>query len=920
MNKKFIIILLFLSIKFYAQEKEQISIDFNQLTQLEAISLIESKTNYKFFYIDKWFNKETQVSLKFTNSSITKILEALLENTNLNYYILNNVDIILTQNSLIYDSVYQETIESTVSETENISEDKKTAPILISTNNAITNSYIKRIKIGKENNLAKQKNYKLSGTVKNSITGESIANVVLFVRDKNIYTSTDKNGKYTFNLPYGSNIIEPILTGIQKSKTEVIIYGNGTYNFKLNEVSEQLEGFEIESSAKKNIRSTQTGITQIKAEEVKTIPQVLGERDILKIATTLPGIQSAGEGADGVNVRGGKSDQNLFLLDKSVLYNPTHFLGLFSAVNPFTTDNLKVYKGNIPSEFGGRISSVFDITTKDNDAKKFKGEASIGPITSNLSIETPIIKGKSTLLFGVRNTYSNWLLKALNDKKLKNSSASFYDIIAKYKHHINENNVVRISGYYSNDKYSIASDTTNAYGNKILAVDWTHKFNDKNSGNLLLSNSNYSFNIDLDSDSNNNFTLKYVIDEVNLKLKMKYLYSKKHKFDYGIASKLYNVKPGNKDPKGENSIITPISVQKERAIENALFITDNYTINKKLAISLGARYTLFSALGGSTQRTYAANTPKSDASVISVQEYDNNEAYKTYQGLSLRLSSRYAIDDELSIKASFSNLYQFIHRLTNNTSASPTDTWKLSDLNIKPQESLQASLGIYKNVDGNNYEFSLEGYYKAYKNILDYKVGATFLLNEYIETEALQGPGKSYGIEFLARKNKGRLNGWLSYSYSRSYQKLDSDFLEERVNNGNYFPTSYDKPHDLNVIANYKLTKRFSLSANFAYQTGRPITYPTGKYILQGNEYLLYSDRNKFRVPDYFRLDLGLNIEGNHKIKKVGHSFWNISVYNVLGRNNPYAIFFVTENGKVQAYRSSIFSKPIPTITYNFKF
>lgn len=912
--------LLFLSVQFYAQEKEKISIDFNNVTQLEAINLIENKTNYKFFFIDKWFNQETPINFNFTNSSITKILDTILENTNLNYYIINNVDVILTQNSLIYESVYQETIDTNVSENKNNIQDKKTAPILFSTNKSRVTSNIKIIKIGKENNRAKQKSYQLSGTVKNSNTGASIPNLVLLVRDKNLYTSTDKNGEFTLNLPYGSNIIEPILSGIQKTKTEVIIYGNGTYNFKLNEVSEQLEGIEIESNARKNIRSTETGITQIKAEDVKTIPQVLGERDILKIATTLPGIQSAGEGADGVNVRGGKSDQNLFLLDKSVLYNPTHFLGLFSAVNPFTTDNLTVYKGSIPSEFGGRISSVFDITTKDNDAKKFTGEASIGPVTSNLSIETPIVKEKSTLLFGVRNTYSNWLLKAINDKNLKNSSASFFDIMAKYKHNINENNVVRISGYYSNDKYSIASDTTNTYGNKILAIDWTHKFNNKSSGNLLLSNSNYSFNIDLDGDSNNNFTLKYIIDEVNLKLKMKYLYSKKHKIDYGIASKLYNVSPGSKNPKGNNSIITPFSVQKEKAIENALFIADNYTINDKLAINIGARYTLFSALGGSTQRTYAVNTPKSDASVISIQKYNNNEIYKTYQGLSMRFSSRYFINEDLSIKASFNNLYQFIHRLTNNTSSSPTDTWKLSDLNIKPQESLQASLGVYKNIDGNNYEFSVEGYYKSYKNILDYKVGATFLLNEYIETEALQGPGKSYGIEFLARKNKGKLNGWISYSYSRSFLKLDSNFLEERVNNGNYFPTSYDKPHDLNLIANYKLTKRFSLSTNFAYQTGRPITYPTGKYILQGNEYLLYSDRNKFRVPDYFRLDLGLNIEGNHKIKKIGHSFWNISVYNVLGRNNPYAIFFVTENGKVQAYRSSIFSKPIPTITYNFKF
>ena len=401
---------------------------------------------------------------------------------------------------------------------------------------------------------------------------------------------------------------------------------------------------------------------------------------------------------------------------------------------------------------------------------------------------------------------------------------------------------------------------------------------------------------------------------------MLYDYSKKHKINYGFTSKLYNISPGSITPLGQESIITPFSVQNERALESALFLSDQFKIDKKLSVNLGVRYNIFNALGQSTQRLYTPNTPISDASVTQINNYAKNEVFKTYTGLSMHFSSRYLINQSLSLKASIHNSYQYIHRLTNNTSASPTDIWKLSDINIKPQEAIQGAFGIFKNLDGNKYELSLETYYKKYKNILNYKVGSSFLLNEFIETEVIQGPGKSYGAEFFIKKNKGRLNGWISYSLSKSLMKLDSKFPEERINDGKFFPTNFDKPHILNVIANFKLTKRFSLSSNFTFQSGRPITYPTGKYTIGNSNYLLYSDVNKFRIPNYFRLDIGFNAEGNHKIKKFAHSFWNFSIYNLLGKNNPYSIFFVTQKGNIKAYQSSIFSSPIPTITYNFKF
>jgi hypothetical protein len=655
-------------------------------------------------------------------------------------------------------------------------------------------------------------------------------------------------------------------------------------------------------------------------EETKNIPLVLGERDVLKVATTLPGISTAGEGAAGFNVRGGSTDQNLILLDNAVIYNPSHFFGIFQALNPFTTKDLKILKGGIPAEYGGRLSSVFDITSKDANTEKISGEMAVGPVTSNVTLEIPVVKGKSGLIVGGRGTYSGWILRSLKDESLNNSKASFYDAIAKYTHVINDKNTVRAMGYYSNDAFSITSDSVYGYNNRLLSFQWDHQFNEKNTGSLILANSNYKFNIAYKGNSDSNFNLGFVVDETEAKFKFTYLHSNAHKFDYGLSAKLYNVQPGNLEPNGSGSIVDSKNIPTEKAVEAALYVSDNFKVNDKLLIDVGLRYSMFATLGRTEARIYEENMPKNEETLVETVSYDKNEVVDTYGGPEVRLSARYLLSPNLSLKASYNSTYQYIHRLSNTTTISPIDTWKLSDNNIKPQKGRQVGLGLYKNLEGNQFEISLEGYYKEADNLLDFKVGSELLLNETIETETLQGDGQAYGVEFLIRKNSGKLNGWLGYTYSRSFLKLDSEFAEERVNNGEFFPTNYDKPHDFSAVLNYKLTKRYSLSANLSYQTGRPVTYPVARYNFNNSEYVVYSNRNEFRIPDYYRLDLGINIEGNHKLKKLAHSFWNISVYNVLGRNNPYSVFFVTENGELKAFQSSIFSIPVPTITYNFKF
>ena len=917
MKTFFLIVFIISSHLIFSQnDSEKISLEYNNLTKIEIIKRIEVLTNYHFYFIEDWFDNKRYTG-KYDNITLIALLDDLFKDTILNYHILQKNKVILTQSVLIYDSLPESFFHETKTEATDY---KKLNSQLITEDLSEKGGSIKTIRIGKENKNSKQVNYTLSGYIKDSKSGRPLADIVLVIKSKNINTITNSKGFYSFEIPSGTNYIETKALGMQDSRKKVIIYNNGTLNFTLNESAELLDEIIIEADKEKNIKEAISGITRIKIKDIKNIPLVLGVRDILQVATALPGVSKTGEGSSGYNVRGGKEDQNLILLDNGVIYNPTHLFGIFSALNPFTSGEAKIYKGNIPAEFGGRLSSVFDISTKEINDQKFSGEASIGPVTSNLSLEIPILKDKSALLIGGRGTYSDWVLKALDDESLKNSKASFYDVIVKYNHKINENNNLKATGYLSRDEFSITSDSLFSYENRMMSINWNHHFNKKNKLNLIVSNSEYRFDIAFDNNSNKGFDLGYKVNETELKFKFKYLFNDKHHFNYGVSSKLYVVNPGSKTPKGNQSLIETLTIPKEKALESALFISDDFKINDNLSLSAGIRYSMYASLGEISQRTFIEGLPKNEGTILDTLNFKKNEVVKTYGGPEFRTSMRYTLSSNSSIKASFNSTYQYIHTLSTNTTVSPTDTWKLSDLNIKPQRATQYTLGFYKNLDGNTYQLSLEGYYKRSKNILDYKIGADLLINKSIETEVLQGLGKAYGVEFLVKKTKGKLNGWLGYTYSRSFIKFDSEFGEERINNGNFFPANFDKPHDVSIVTNYKLTKRFSLSANFTYQTGRPITYPVGTYIFDGAEYPFFSNRNEFRIPDYYRLDLGLNIEGNHKIKKFAHSFWNISVYNVLGRNNPYSVFFVSENNELKAYQSSIFSIPIPTITYNFKF
>ena len=920
MKKTISLIILFFSFYYsFSQNDKRYDLEYENARINEIFLQLENKTNLKFYFLEEWIPEERQ-SNSFDQETIENILKTVLAKTVLNYYVMDN-RVIITENNIVHDEIaFLNKADTTQFADRSVEdpEEEKNAPIFLEQESAADE--IATFKIGRESERSQDNYYTLRGTVLSEKENEPLSNVAILISGEDTGTQTDINGNYQLRLKAGEHIIVARTLGNNILRKRAIIYNDGVLDFKLSESLEQLNEVVIDSKSDRNVKEAFTGVSVIDVQRVKTMPLILGERDLLKAATTLPGISKAGEGALGFNIRGGREDQNLILLDQGVIYNPNHFFGVFSAINPFTTGSVEIYKGNIPAKYGGRLSSVFDIRTKKGDTQELSGEGSVGPVTGNLSLEVPVVKDKSSLIVGGRATYSDWILKNLDEEALNNSEASFYDFIANYSHQIDTKNDFNLTGYYSRDKFSITSDSLYSYKNRMFSGTFNHRFHNDLKGSINVSNSFYNFDIEYDSQFDNNFVTSFEINDTKLRLDLEHSIGEKHDLNYGLSTKLYEIMPGSIRPLGGNSIIEENSLAEEKGLESAIFIADEFEISDKLLLNAGLRFSTFSSLGPSIVNQYADGVPKSENSITGTEEFGNNENVKTYSGLEYRIGARYFILEDLSVKAGYNTTMQYIHTLSNNTLVSPTDIYKLSDTHIRPQQAQQYSLGVFKNFRDNEYELSIEGYYKLTDDIIDFETGATLFMNENIETSIIQGDGKSYGAEFLLRKNFGDLNGWLGYTYSRSLIKLDSPYDVERVNNGEYFASNYDKPHDFSAVLNYKLTKRFSLSANFIYQTGRPVTYPIGKYDFNNSQFVTYSDRNAYRIPDYYRLDLSFNAEGNHKIEKLAHSFWSISIYNVLGRNNPYSVFFVTDNGEVKAYQSSIFAIPVPTITYNFKF
>ena len=902
-----------------AQESKEFSFENTPLEL--ALSELAQDFQVSIYFAPEWVSELT-LSGVFSGEKAGEVLLEMLENSSLNSFEIDPKHFVITQNTQIFSEVingfYRGAYpQAKLKEPEQLP--KAALGIALQTKKRSTLLERKLLLVGKQTNYISVNGYTLEGVLTELDGKTPLPNATILLSGTDRFATSNNQGRFILEeVPFGAGELDISLLGYESVKQPIRVYNNGEVALSLAPSYEALDEVILEANANRAVQEVGNA-NSFNPEETKSIPLVLGERDLFKVATTLPGVSTAGEGAAGFNVRGGKTDQNLILLDRAVVYNPTHFFGLFPALNPFAIENLTIYKGAIPAQYGGRLSSVFELETKKPNPEKISGQASLGPITANLLLEVPLQKDSSSLMIGARSAYANWIFNTLKQTDLENSTALFYDGILKYQAAVNEKNTIKATAYHSKDAFSISSDSIYSYQNSNLSLQWQKQLKNKQILNTALTHSRYSFGIDYSGTGNNGFKQGYSLTDTQLMADSKLALGERQQWSYGLAVKHYQIQPGFNRPYGPLDLTTEVDIDGEQAIEMAVFLSNLLTLSEQTALELGLRYNFYAQIGPGQERVYATNSPISNGSLLSENPIGSGFG-QVYGRVSPRISIRHLVRENLSIKASYNRAYQFIHTLSNATTPAPNDSWKLSDNNIAPQQSDQFSLGLFSNQGGGTYTLSAEGFYKLQQNLLDFKTGASLVLNPKVEQEVLQGNGKAYGLELFLQKNRGKMSGWLAYTYSRSLLQLDSEFRSLQINNGAFFPTNFDKPHDLSGVFNYQFSKRLSFSANLVYQTGRPITFPVGNYQFNGAEFVLYSDRNSYRIPDYYRLDLGINLEGNHKKNKAFHGFWSLSVYNALGRNNPYSVFFINQEGEIKALQSSIFAVAVPSITYTIDF
>jgi hypothetical protein len=661
------------------------------------------------------------------------------------------------------------------------------------------------------------------------------------------------------------------------------------------------------------------GFTQISIKNIKEIPVVLGEKDVLKVVQMLPGVQNSGEGSAGINVRGSAVDQNMFLLNKIPVYNTSHLFGFFSAFNPDIIRDFSFYKSNLPAKYGGRLASVIDISSRQGNNKNFTARGGVSPITAKIAIEGPIIKDRSSYVLSARSTYSDWILKRMEDPALRNSDAQFYDLAAGINTKLNDRNLVKVFGYYSNDRFRLASTELYQYSNAGASLDWWHQVSSILSANTSFAMSHYQFDHQNNSLPLEAYQHDYRINHYELKSDFTWIPGYRHKVTFGGNAILYDIDRGEILPMGKESSRKPVTLGMENGIEGGIYISDQVQISDRLSIYAGLRYSFYAYMGPQTVYKYTPDNPSEAKFIEDSLYFSNGEIVSFYSGPEIRASTTYLTGTNNSVKLSYNKTRQYLYMLSNTIALSPTDQWKLADYHIRPQSADQVSIGFYQDFNRKFLNFSAEVYYKMVNDVVEYKDGANFIYSPQIETEVLQGKQQAYGIELMMKKNAGNLSGWLSFTYAKSLIKVDGENYWEQINQGNWYPANYDIPFSLNGVMNLRANRRLSVSSNIVYHTGRPITYPVTIFQMDDNRYISYSGRNEYRIPDYFRLDLSINLEGNLKSRKFWHSYWMLNIYNLTGRNNAYSVFFKNEDGKINGYKMSIFSQPIITLSWNFK-
>jgi hypothetical protein len=753
-----------------------------------------------------------------------------------------------------------------------------------------------------------QTNFTLSGVIKDATTGETLIGATVRLAGSRNAAISNAYGFYSITAPAGSYTFQVNYVGYQAFIQQVNLSKNQQIGVQLSPANSLLEVVVKGGTAKdEQVSSPQMGIEKLNMAQINSIPVVFGERDVVKAIQLVPGVKSGTEGNTGFYVRGGASDQNLILLDEAVVYNASHLFGFFSTFNSDAIKDVVLYKGAMPAQYGGRLSSALDISMLDGNAKAYSVQGGIGLIASRLKVEGPLLNGKGSFMISGRRTYADVFLKASSDTSVKNASLYFYDLNAKLNYHFNDKNAIYFSGYLGKDVLGLKNLFGTNWGNTTGTLRFNHIFNSRLFSNTSLIYSDYNYTVQ-SFDVGNDFKVRSSIRDFNLKEDLQYYLSNQHTLRFGFNFIHHGITPGQISATA-NSSFNPKALEDRKGLESAAYISDEWHIGDKLNLLYGLRLSRFDLFGPGSFSSY------DDAgNAVDAKFYGSGDRVKSYIYLEPRFSASYLLDAQNSLKAAYGRNTQNIHLLSNSTASSPSDLYVMSSNNLKPEIADQVSMGYFHNTAGNAYEFSAEVYYKWLQNQIDYKDGAQLIANQNVESQLVYGLGRAYGLELFLKKKYGRFNGWVGYTLSRTERKFDE------INEGRYFAARQDRTHDVSVVGVYQLNKRWTFSGTFIYGTGNAVTFPSGKYQLDGVTRFYYSDRNSSRMPATHRLDLGATLEGKPHLKY--HSSWTFGLYNAYNHKNPYVISFrndVNDPSKTVAEQTSLFGI-IPSVTYNFKF
>lgn len=907
--------LLFIAARAFPQNTEKpMECHYHQIPFTDFCRQVSQKTGVRIFFKEKWCSN-LLVSLDTNNITPEHALQFILKNSGLEVSKWNGNLVILPHEKLI------EKLPSFLLKAHETIAGKNDQSITVTEKRYLEGrkpDIIQTIRVGKPTGSVNNKNVKVLGRVLDFETGEPVPYATLYIEQTKTGAVSGNDGFFTILLKPGNYTALFNFLGYEHKKYRLKIFSSGDFTIRLLKSVFQIDEFVVHGDRAMSVIRKDPGLDKINVRSIKEMPMMMGERDILKVSGTLPGIVSSGEGSSGLNVRGGSSDENAFYINKIPIYNTAHLFGFFPAFNADIIKDFSVYKGYIPARYGGRLSSVFNIVTRQGNRKKFTAHGGLSPISGNLVVEGPLKKDTCSILLSARSTYSDWILKKIKDPNIRASAANFYDFAAGLNYDIQKTQL-SLFFYHSKDHFRLSDISNYSYSNSGISLDFSHNYTKSLRGVFSLIGSQYDFSTINRQELSKAYTHAYKMEHYETRADFTQTLSNTNSINYGADFILYKLDRGNVLPEGVQSLQKKVALGKEQAIESALYLSDSYNPKPWLSFTAGGRFTMFTALGPTKVYTYSSGLPMDLRYVNDSILFGNRQPVRWYPEPDIRAAATIKTDENGTVKLAFNQMHQNLFMLSNTLSVAPNTQWKLSDYHLLPSKSNQLSLGVFRTFSKSGIDASVEVYYKRSYNNPEFKDGASFINNPHVETAVLQGKQKAYGVEFFIKRSNRKLEGWFTYTYSRAIVQIKGNQPWNSINHGLPYPSNFDLPHVANLVLNYHLSRRITFSTIVTYKTGKPVTYPVSVYYIDGKPFLDYSNRNAYRVPDYFRTDLSLAVEGNLRKKKLMHSSLVFSIYNLTGRQNPYSVYFNTENGKIKSYQYSVIGVPIFTITWNFK-